>query len=504
VKAAGNMSVKGNLKVEGWLDAVNVKGPNKGLFTDVKSLREAFPMPHDGWWALVGYSLPAAIYVGQGGEWVATGGEGGLSTSIEGAINFGEGATFGTYDESLYSGSGAEIDADGNMEVESLRVRSAIEVPSLTVKRYGALEGDMLLTETDAIDSVESLGDGCYGLHLHEKWDGYFTAQAVNNVLRGIICSLDSEGGRFYTSWMRVNSVNAAANYIEVTLYADEETPAGRNYPPSEKMMVARYGNQTDEARQKCIYLSSTDGCIRKLVNVTKPITDSTNEGFKLGDPPSWLRGDIRIVTGRDYFYSMGVICQDLIQIDYNGQPIPVYVDCGEWKEGERYHFRSYDENNRYVISDVWHRGCKWRCQKDGTTAEPAWNNTDWAMKEGNPNFTVAFAEAEQIYDIDNFEMPLTVVATLYNTDVTDDILDCDVEWTRYSEDAEGNPRTASDDAWAAKHADCGKAIVITIDDLDAKTSSGFPKKVRFTATVTLRDGMGSEAATASVTKETN
>jgi hypothetical protein len=125
-------------------------------------------------------------------------------------------------------------------------------------------------------------------------------------------------------------------------------------------------------------------------------------------------------------------------------------------------------------------------------------------MKEGNPNFTVAFAEAEQIYDIDNFEMPLTVVATLYNTDVTDDILDCDVEWTRYSEDAEGNPRTASDDAWAAKHADCGKAIVITIDDLDAKTSSGFPKKVRFTATVTLRDGMGSEAATASVTKETN
>ena len=73
----GNVVVHMNMKVEGWLDAKNIKGPNKGIFTTVEKLREAFPRPHDGWWAIVGKSLPSPIYVGDGGEWVATGESGG-------------------------------------------------------------------------------------------------------------------------------------------------------------------------------------------------------------------------------------------------------------------------------------------------------------------------------------------------------------------------------------------------------------------------------------------
>ena len=76
----GNATIKKNLKVEGWLDAKNIKGPNKGIFTTVKKLREAFPRPHDGWWAIVGKSLPSPIYIGDGGEWVATGESGGNPT----------------------------------------------------------------------------------------------------------------------------------------------------------------------------------------------------------------------------------------------------------------------------------------------------------------------------------------------------------------------------------------------------------------------------------------
>lgn len=73
----GNVVVHMNMKVEGWLDAKNIKGSNKGIFTTVEKLREAFPRPHDGWWAIVGKSLPSPIYVGDGGEWVATGESGG-------------------------------------------------------------------------------------------------------------------------------------------------------------------------------------------------------------------------------------------------------------------------------------------------------------------------------------------------------------------------------------------------------------------------------------------
>ena len=76
----GSMTVGHNLKVDGWLEAKNIKGPNKGLFKTAEQLRIAYPNPHDGWWALVGDTLPAPIYRGDGGEWVATGKEGGNPT----------------------------------------------------------------------------------------------------------------------------------------------------------------------------------------------------------------------------------------------------------------------------------------------------------------------------------------------------------------------------------------------------------------------------------------
>lgn len=73
----GGGRIKGTLVIDGWLDAKNIKGSNKGIFTTVEKLREAFPRPHDGWWAIVGKSLPSPIYIGDGGEWVATGESGG-------------------------------------------------------------------------------------------------------------------------------------------------------------------------------------------------------------------------------------------------------------------------------------------------------------------------------------------------------------------------------------------------------------------------------------------
>ena len=144
-----------------------------------------------------------------------------------------------------------------------------------------------------------------------------------------------------------------------------------------------------------------------------------------------------------------------------------------------------------YKTSDVWHLGCKFRCCKNLTTSEPAWNNTDWAMIEGNPNFTVDFYEQYQLYDLDNFFATLSIKAMLYNKDITRDIKDVDVQWTRYSEDAEGVERTASDNAWAIRHANAGRMLMLTKSDLDF--SGYMPKVVRFTATVVLRDSAGRE-----------
>ena len=417
---------------------------------------------------------------------------------VAGVSYMGGGAEFGEFIKSLYAGKGAGIDAKGNAEFESVRVRSYFECLELIINRLSAIEGDQLLTEADTIDSVDDLGDNCYGLHLRSKWDGYFTAQAVGNVLKGIINTLASGSGKYYTCWLRVNSVNTANNYIEVTAYPDEDTPAGKNYAPCEAMKIARWGNQTDTKRQSCIYLSSTEGRIVRLTGVTKPIVEASNYGATFGTLPEFLREmDLPIVEGQDYVYARGLIVQDIIRIDYQGKPIAEVVDRGQWAAGTAYYAGDLNEETGvYEISDVWYSGCKWRCAKTGTTTAPAWNNTDWAMVEGNPEFTVDFEDTDYIFDPDRFALTLKIVAKLYNMDVTADILDNDVVWTRYSEDADGNERVASDQAWALKRAGAGKQIALTIADCDF---NGYvPKTIKFIATVTLRDGMGREAGTES------
>ncbi len=91
VSAGGDANIQGNARVghdmivEGWLEAKNIKGVNKGLFATVTALREAYPRPHDGWFAGVSASdkdiadlgltvqqgkALFRMYVGDGGDWV--------------------------------------------------------------------------------------------------------------------------------------------------------------------------------------------------------------------------------------------------------------------------------------------------------------------------------------------------------------------------------------------------------------------------------------------------
>ena len=423
-------------------------------------------------------------------------------------IRFAKGAKFGDFVSGLYNGKGAQIDEKGNAEVESITVRSYMKVMELIVNRLSALEGDQLFTESDTIEKVSYLGDNCYGLQLRSKYKGYFTAQHVNNVLKGIVnnvavAAIEGSEVSYYTSWMRVNSVNAVTNYIEVSLYPDDEVPSGKNYPPCELMNIARWGNQTDESLQQCFYLSSSEGRIVKTTGVTKPILENWNYGMVSGDMPSFLKElKLPLVKGRDYMYAAGIVAQDFIQVDYQGKPVVTYVDRGPWNAEAKYYCMALnEETGKYETSDVWYTGCKWRCQKTGIHTAPRWNNTDWAMIEGNPAFEVDFQEAQTIYDPDDFVAPLTIVATLYGQDITDDILDTDVAWTRYTENSQGVQRVSSDIIWAEKRGNAGKAIVLTLDDLSLD-SDGMPRKIRFTATVTLRDGMGNEADKQSVSYE--
>ena len=193
--------------------------------------------------------------------------------------------------------------------------------------------------------------------------------------------------------------------------------------------------------------------------------------------------------------YIPGIVTMDIIRLNrWTGKPEVTFVDRGQWVEGGLYYCEAENpETEVFETSDVWYMGCKYRCCKNLTTKAPAWNTTDWAMIEGNPDFTVEFNDTDVLFDPDRFDLTLTIIARLHNIIITDDILDEDVMWTRYSEDADGVERVASDNAWAIRRAGAGKSIHLTKEDIDF---NGYvPKVVKFTATVTLRDGMGEEAA---------
>lgn len=83
ITAGGHLNVRGNstfdhnVVIKGWLDAKNIKGACKGLYASEDALNKAYPKPMPGWYALIGDTLPAAVYRAEGGKWVATGEQGG-------------------------------------------------------------------------------------------------------------------------------------------------------------------------------------------------------------------------------------------------------------------------------------------------------------------------------------------------------------------------------------------------------------------------------------------
>lgn len=148
----GNTTVKKNLKVEGWLDARNIKGPNKGIFLDVTKLREAYPLPHDGWWALVGNTLPAPLYIADGGVWVAT----------------GETAGNPTIDSQQYNEAVAQLDSDLKVVAAEMsankqsieQIRTQIDTIGGSVNSLTSAVSGLNTRMSNAESAIESVRDG--------------------------------------------------------------------------------------------------------------------------------------------------------------------------------------------------------------------------------------------------------------------------------------------------------------------------------------------------------
>ena len=384
--------------------------------------------------------------------------------------------------DSMTAGKGIVMDAErGLVQADRIEVRNSMTVMELILNRLSAMESDYVYSASGVIDNIEPMPDDTYRLTLRKEWEGDFTALQENDIVYGMANDLAKGGTDYYTSWMRVLHVDMAANTADVTLYPDSEVPGGKNYPPCELMVITHRGNPVDQERQAFWYVSSNEHCICMLDGVTKPILEEANYSVIVGRLKHLsIFDNLPINYKQSYVYCRGIATQDMMQIDYEGTPVRSENNRGKWSVAEATN-RPY-ESSLSSYDAVYHYGCKWMCLKTGTTQEPRFGCTDWAMIEGNPDFTIDIESSRGWYfDADRLDTTFRVVGELYNRDVTEHILDADITWTRDT----GNP--TEDNTWAMAHAEAGKELHLTTADLGPDYMNQIA--CSFTATALLRDG---------------
>lgn len=389
--------------------------------------------------------------------------------------------SIGEFIDSLIAGKGIGLLPDGRAQLTRLEVRESLSVLEIIFNRLLAMESDYSFSESGTVESVTLMEDGTYTLKLRKRWENDFTALQENDIIYGVVNNLASGSGEYYTSWARVLSVDTPANSINVVLYPDSEVPGGKNYPPVELMMLTRRGNPVDEDRQSWWYLSSREGCLCMLDGVTKPVLEESNYSVIVGKLKQLsIFDNLPINYRQSYVYCRGIAAQDVMRIDYQGNPIRQENQRGLWSAEEA--VSNPYQSTQEVYDSVYHYGCKWMCLLTGTTQEPRYSCTDWAMIEGNPAFSIDIESSNGWYfDAEKFDTTLSITGMLYNRDVTAHILDEDVSWTRDT----GN--VTEDNAWAAAHVESGKVLPLTLTDLgpDYMNMSG----CKFIAKAILRDG---------------
>ena len=303
------------------------------------------------------------------------------------------------YSDGLNTGAGARIDALGNAEFQSMAVRGFFRAAEYQINRIALSEGDVFHTENGLVKSAEQQPDGRWKVVLQERFQGDVTGFRAGDVLRGAYNSVGTSGGaaEIRTSWLRVEAVDAKAGTLTASLYADNQTPEGRNAPPVPLMRLARWGNTTDPERQSHIVESATEGRIVRRVKVSAPIIDGAqSDGFVVGKLPAWLREHFgaAVAGASDYVFARGIITQNILRYTPAGRPLAERVDRGLWNASARYFYEEQNpETGAFEISRVWHDGALYELARGGNgNTAPAANSTHWTLiqakpKDGSPGY---------------------------------------------------------------------------------------------------------------------
>ena len=271
-----------------------------------------------------------------------------------------------------------------------------MRVLELVMNRLSAEESDFIFTESGTVERATfNEEDGTYTLVMRKKTDKDITPFQQGDILKGVMNDLTKDGAvgvNYYTSWVQVKEVNQTANSIKVAVYTDDDTPAKKNFPPCNLMVLHRWGNTTKKERQSCWYISSIEKRIVMLDGVTKPILEESNYASFYGLPFDMenFKG-YALNKNQPYLYVRGAFLQDVCFIDYLGQVVKQERYRGVWSQEV-----ANNSDDPYIVTQttfdtVYHKNAKWQCKSTtGSKVEPSVGTTDWTMlTDGGEAITV-------------------------------------------------------------------------------------------------------------------
>lgn len=387
-----------------------------------------------------------------------------------------------------------KLNLDGSIVCNSMRVNGAAIFDELVFNHQNVLEGDTYFTDKGIIDKVELTNVDQYTITFRQEYEGEQATFHVNDILLGKVNNLDV-GKTYHSFWLRVDQI--LENTAVCTMYGNADVPGGQNYPPEVGARVIRWGNTVDKSRQNVWFVSSNDGRWLFLQGVSKPIVEDSKNGSNyagfIGLPPDIAATHDLLKKGvisqhQPYLYFRGIMVEDLIKVDYLGNPEYTTRDCGKWNATTKY-IKGYDITRRgYYVDRVWHGGCYWQCSVDSCTgSEPRFNNTDWTCLIGGGNISMEIISSEGDFFEAGTDWETDLVASVWNAEMKlteDEIGLGHITWLRQSGDAD------ADIAWNIKHQTGSIGMTLHVDskrDLPSEWRVG--SQVGFVCVVTFTDG---------------
>ena len=320
--------------------------------------------------------------------------------------------------------TGAHLTPDGKLYVAGLKANN-FEIDELVFNVVKAQGGEFVYSTSAIISSctyVMKTGsarltpDDFYALSSH-NWADIDHVEitlkedeltrsgnpfVVGDIIYGKVNKV-SDSGKYAVGGQCIMHITEIGDGLNITakLYQVGEYGLTDNIPPIEDMTIAHRGNEIthdgngneiNQDRRTSFYLSTIDGNLVMLHNVTTPTLSAANYGASLGKLPYDLLIEVQKVFAQinensSVVYADYGIFKNFIQFDLQNQPIQRENNRGEWDANTEY----YNEKSYYDV--VTYRGALYKCTETNKGERPS-ESDKWLLLVSGGAATIYTLEA--------------------------------------------------------------------------------------------------------------